>query len=399
MSKKLFLLWDESQLWGLLFLHTLRQMQVPFQLISAVQIQNGLLQSKNPTACIVPGGWAKLKALALGNSGKEAIRDWVKQGGTYLGICGGAGLGLNSKHGGFLDLCSWKRQTGEGRLPNFSGYLQAKLHASGQTLSLPVWWPSQFSPQKGEVEIIASYRCPDLDFWVSDIYLPQKQDKTVLAAWEKDYGIRLNPTILQNEPCIIRGKFGHGAFILSYPHLETPNSPDANALLASLLCDMGFKVSKTAVSQWQPTENLPGNDGRLLNKLLNGLQECIFLGERNFLLFWRYPWLLGWRRGIPGSLVSTIFTMTCQALRWTNDLPPKQEATVENFINGLREYLLAERPVLASSPSSPQFGANSELQELKQKLFGKFPGYGGLYGQIIHELDKIIFQNIANETK
>lgn len=396
MSEKLFLLWDESQLWGLLFLHTLQQMQIPFRLISAAQIKNGLLQKENPTVCIVPGGWAKLKALALGDSGKEAIRNWVKNGGTYLGICGGAGLGLSSKHGGFLDFCSWKRQTGAKRLPNFSGYLLSELHAETRIISLPVWWPSQFSPQNGEIEIIASYKTPDSDFWVSDLYLPQKQNETVLTAWENHYGIQLNPTILQNEPCIIRGKFGSGTFILSYPHLETPNSPDANALLANLLRDRGFNISKTAVSQWRPTENLPENDGRLLHKLLNGLQDCIFLGERNFLLFWRYPWLLGWRRGVPGSLVSTIFTMTCQALRWTDDLPPKQKTKVENFINGLRKYLLAERLVFASSPSSPQFDTNDKLQELKQKLFGKFPGYGGLYGQIIHELDKIIFQNVTN---
>ena len=170
MCEKLVVLWDESQLWGLLFVHALREMEIRFRLVSAAQIRDGLLQEKNPQLLLVPGGWARLKAKALGAEGKKNIQDWVENGGTYFGVCGGAGLGLNSKSGGFLDLCCWQRKTGSGRLPNFSGYVLSKIHTSSQILPLPVWWPSQFAPQDGtDVEVIASYQEPGPDFWEEEI--------------------------------------------------------------------------------------------------------------------------------------------------------------------------------------------------------------------------------------
>lgn len=395
MCEKLVVLWDESQLWGLLFVHALREMEIRFRLVSAAQIRDGLLQEKNPQLLLVPGGWARLKAKALGAEGKKNIQDWVENGGTYFGVCGGAGLGLNSKSGGFLDLCCWQRKTGSGRLPNFSGYVLSKIHTSSQILPLPVWWPSQFAPQDGtDVEVIASYQEPGPDFWVSDLYLPPKQSWEDLQAWEKCYGIKLDPALLQDEPCIIRGRFGNGTYILSYPHLETPDADAANLLLGSLLRQAGIEVPDPArVRSWQPDANLPAKNGRLLNELFEGVTECILLGQRNFLLFWRSQWLLGWRRGIPGSLLSTLFTMTCQALRSSPDLEQELREPVQELVSGWQQYLLQERLALSKAPSSPEASANVVLQEQKLRLFGSFPGYGGLYGQVLHGLDRLIFED------
>ncbi len=400
MREKLFLLWDESQLWGLLFLHALREMRVPFRLVSAEQIRAGILREKNPQMLIVPGGWARLKAKALGTAGKKNIQNWVKNGGTYFGACGGAGLGLSSKHGGFLDLCGWKRKTASERLPNFSGYVLSKLHASSKILPLPVWWPSQFAPQDGtDVEVLASYQTPGPDFWVSDLCLPHNLSKNDLRTWEKSYGINLDPTLLKDEPCVIRGQFGSGTYILSYPHLETPDSQAANELLGSLLRQAGIDAPESArVRQWQPDANLPEKNGRLLDELFAGVTNCVQLGQRNFLLFWRYPWLLGWRRGIPGSLLATLFTMTCQALRSSRDLEQELREPVRQLVSGWQTYLLQERLVLSQTPSSPEASANPELQKHKLALFGSFPGYGGLYGQILHGLDRLIFDALGSRS-
>ncbi|NLV96653.1 MAG: biotin--protein ligase, partial [Desulfovibrionales bacterium] len=66
-------------------------------LVSAKQITAGILSTLTPSTLLVPGGWARLKSLALGASGRQAIRDYLERGGHYLGVCGGAGLGLASE--------------------------------------------------------------------------------------------------------------------------------------------------------------------------------------------------------------------------------------------------------------------------------------------------------------
>ena len=120
------------------------------------------------------------------------------------------------------------------------------------------------------------------------------------------------------------------------------------------------------VRSWQPDANLPAENGRLLNELFEGVTECILLGQRNFLLFWRSQWLLGWRRGIPGSLLSTLFTMTCQALRSSPDLEQELREPVQELVSGWQQYLLQERLALSKAPSSPEASANVILQEQKQ---------------------------------
>jgi hypothetical protein len=82
--------------------------------------------------------------------------------------------------------------------------------------------------------VLARYEEPGPDFWSADL------DWSGIAAaevgqWEELYGINLNPDRLRHEPCIVRGAYGQGTFVLSYAHLETPASPQANALLSHLL--------------------------------------------------------------------------------------------------------------------------------------------------------------------
>ena len=48
---------------------------------------------------IVPGGWASDKTAALRQEGRDAVREFVRNGGSYLGICGGAGFALDTRDG------------------------------------------------------------------------------------------------------------------------------------------------------------------------------------------------------------------------------------------------------------------------------------------------------------
>jgi cobyrinic acid a,c-diamide synthase len=89
-EKRVALLWDESFLWGLMAFNALKTASLPFELIRAEDIRNGALAGY--AVLFVPGGWASNKLKALGDKGIGAIRDFVAEGGHYLGFCGGAGL-------------------------------------------------------------------------------------------------------------------------------------------------------------------------------------------------------------------------------------------------------------------------------------------------------------------
>ncbi len=66
----------------------LKSRGISFSLINATAIKNGGLE--NFTILIMPGGWAYDYWLALGYKGNEMIKEFVKDGGAYLGICAGA---------------------------------------------------------------------------------------------------------------------------------------------------------------------------------------------------------------------------------------------------------------------------------------------------------------------
>lgn len=88
--------------------------------------------------------------------------------------------------------------------------------------------------QRDDVSVLAAYAAPDSDFWLADLPL-QGIPAQVFEAWQALYGVNLSADFLTDQPLVISGSFGKGRYVLSYSHLETPESPDANAWLAHLL--------------------------------------------------------------------------------------------------------------------------------------------------------------------
>ena len=119
---------------------------------------------------------------------------------------------------------------------------------------------------------------------------------------------------------MVRGTYGKGRFILSYAHLESPDSPDANALLARLLGARSMSVPvwslDSAAALW---------DDPRLAAMQEALEDLVRFGQSHFLLFWRTPWLLGWRRGVPGSPVNFLLALVWQA----RHTPVTEQARVE----------------------------------------------------------------------
>ncbi|PTN38873.1 biotin--protein ligase [Desulfonatronum sp. SC1] len=431
-SGSICLLWDESHLWAILLWRCLAAWGVPLRLARASEIAAGLLRDQPPAALFVPGGWARFKAEALGSDGRKAVGDYLRSGGVYVGLCGGAGLALPDNHG--LAVCPLCRKPMAQRLPNFSGSVACAPQQCHPLvpqdipalIDLPVWWPSQFAIPKDAapggaaakaatkatagIDVLAAYVRPGPDFWVSDLALEQVAAPE-RSAWERLYGINLDPELLRGEPCIVTGLAGTGRYILSYAHLETPRAPAANSWLGHMLSFLlgqppGLFGNRTAPA-WNLGETPIVWDDPCLARIAAHLEAIIALGMRHFLLFWRHPWLLGWRRGIPGFVLTTLYAQV-QTIR---SLPPHaetealwarhaadMEVLVHEFRRKMEAYLIAERLVMQRTPSSPEGSACDQVQKQRRELIGRFPGYGGLFGRIVRQLDELVWRQAVTAT-
>jgi len=427
---RVFVVWDDSHLWGLLVLRFLRALNVPHGILRAHDIAEGALSGKSgrgepPALLIAPGGWARGRALRLGEAGLAAIREFVAAGGNYLGFCGGAGLGLTSpRPGESLGLCPWGRMGFAGRLQHFlSG--DVRLATGGHdALTLPessellaqVWWPAQFAPPAAKpgaapgentsdgVSVLARYAGLGPDFWVADLNLSRFPEEA-LCDWENLYGLQVRPDFLTNRPAVISGRYGQGRYVLSYPHLETPDSPEANRWLAHLLRGLAGAHCPEDTAQtppWRVGADEVLWDDPALRAAKAALEEAIGLGQDHLLLFWRNPWLLGWRRGVPGPGINSVYALICEAL--AQRPTPKALAywrtqsdefagLARLFCQGLSGLLLAERLDMTVRQTPGVDGADDvftkNLREMRTALFGPPPAAGGVCGQMLGILEEL----------
>ncbi len=408
MHRSIYILWDASHIWGLMALHTLQGMGVPHQIVTCNEITNGVLSGK-PPLLLVPGGTASLKYQYLGEKGVKAIQDYIHDGGNYLGFCGGAGLGLSHDHG--LMLCPWQRAKYADRVQHLvSGHVRVNitentLSPKASTLSVPIWWPARFAAEENtDVTVLASYSAPGHDLYFGDIDLATLPP-TTLDTWEDLYDINMRADFLYGKPCIITGNYGKGRYVLSYSHLETPNSPDANAWLAMLLHKLGAEKPEHNISpDWQ-IENLtvrwPLNaDTALLFAARDGVKKLLHLGQEHHLLFKRTPWLYGWRTGIPGGAFNNLYTALCSVLRYK----PNQDAwdfwqenkyimakALPVFLEGAEGYLLAERLATTLAVPMPHAMDRELLKEQQKMLFGSVMHSGGLHKELMQIADTLLY--------
>lgn len=412
----IFLLWDESQIWGLLAWRALAHFGLPFRVVTAAQVAAGQLSAEPPAVLVVPGGTARRKFERLGEAGTSAVRAYVAGGGAYLGFCGGAGLGLTGPHG--LGLCPWRRRAFTDRLQHFvSGHMRVeRAGATGLAPGslplrplLPVWWPARFEPEETPgVRVLAAYAAPGPDFWVADLPLATAP-RGPLEDLEAQYGLAVWPHSMAGQPCMVEGTFGSGRYLLSYSHLETPASGEANLWLAHILTVLsGGVLGGTAPAQAGPVpawdlEALPlawpaGAGGAALFKARSVLAGLVRQGMDHLLLFTRTPWLLGWRRGIPGAALGSLLAMLAQA----QALPPTPAArefweerraafgeALDLFAHALSGYLLAER--LAMTLGDNEAGLNHDLLRAQRlALFGPPMAPGGLFGPLLADVDELL---------
>jgi hypothetical protein len=434
-------LWDESFLWGLMAYKALKNINLPFDLIRSADIKNGALDHYK--MLFVPGGWASNKSKTLGDGGIKAIKSFVEFGGSYLGFCGGAGLATQAKGGiGLLDV--QRKPTGE-RVPSFSGriYLNLNEHqiwkgfmqrsgARGQgpekedlkfniknskNLSLdtcrpsPVfhaWWPSQFVINKDTVKSLASFGNALPDAFSSDLNVGDVAGRGKWDELEELYQINLDPERLFNEPAVIECGCGKGSVILSLVHFDTPEDKNGQKVLTQLWEYLSGETEGTRDQGPGVRDN--SNDSaraRCNVPLQNVCSDLISLGERNFLWFWRNSMLLQWRRGVRGLEYNTLHIMMkeiSEIMNNNNDGDVSRCATALRsmkdrlyaFVDRAQKLLLLERYALQKGPITYIRCDDPEIQRLRKELFGDAKSHGGMFKEVLDEVDGLLYDLLTN---
>ena len=403
------ILWDASHIWGYLLLHAVKSTGLPFRVLKGLDISHSGLTGK---MLIVPGGSARRKFEALGTQGAEAIHRFVKDGGHYMGFCGGAGLALS----GGLGLCPWKRDGMPDRMQHLvSGHLVCEVASgkdiippalAGKPALLPVWWPGRFDEPADHqgVEVLARYRAAGPDLYVADMpYSSMPGD--ILSEWNNMYGVNLRPSILDGKPCAVMGELGSGSWLLSYSHLETPSNGTPGTDHAS---HWFLHILRTWCGEDIPLKSLPPlvpsrlpilwEDPDLISAALR-LEALLELARDLGLLFPRNDWLLGWRSGVPGSQFNSLKAALCTTLGFTPDdrrikiWTEKREEFLTSFNlfeQGARSWLLARRLSETLADSSPKLLPRELLVDQRTSLFGSPMFGGGLSEHLLDILEELV---------
>lgn len=441
--------WDESFLWGIIARRTFRELGIAFELLTGEDIRAGRLAGYD--ILFVPGGWASDKIVALGDAGRESVRAFVEGGGSYLGICGGAGLALSHESG--LALAPVTRVPTKLRVPSFSGSIVLKQTAAGHPMwqgvgdgtAFHAWWPGQFSlGEDGGVTVLARYGKPAGDAFVTDLPVHERMD---WEAWEQSYGINLDPGRLEGEPAVIETGFGRGKVLLSYLHFETPGDSAGHRVLLNILSYLaggkpvvaGAEAAEAAGTA-EPTpagvagaasrkpdaaagrqpaglQPVPGsdpaacccdpkaaardNDARFAaDDLRAQARQLMDFGVKNYLWYQRNDWILQWRRGVRGVEYSTLYAMLDELAEAVNGHYGFSVGTVQwlkrlrslarPFFETAPQLLLLERDALGRGPISPMRTDDLMIRELREMLFSSSKRCGGLYKEIIDQADAIL---------
>ena len=234
-----------------------------------------------------------------------------------------------------------------------------------------------------------------------------------MTDWENLYGINLNPDFMEGSPAVTVNDFGAGQVILSYAHMETPASPQANRWLLHLLTrclgESGDSINaKGPVPAWDVAARPTVWEDPTLMQARRAMEQIILTGTNHFLLFWRNPWLLGWRRGIPGAGINTLYSLICESLAckpdnetlaFWNDKRDRFKLLMDLLVNGLTGYLLAERLSMTVFHSDPEAVAVKGLREQRRALFGLPPEPGGIFVDLSAMLEELYWRLSSSTTR
>jgi glutamine amidotransferase-like uncharacterized protein len=174
-----------------------------FQTVDGEQIRNKALKEFDVLIC--PGGSGSRQSKALDEAGRQAVLDFVEQGGGYVGICAGAYLAsshyswslgiLNAK---VVDTAHWARGTGDVKLKLTS---EGRKLLGGDRDQLSCYYGQGPLLAPGDRKDLASYQ--------------------ILATYDSEIAKRNAPTgVMIGTTAIAIATYGKGRVVCFSPHPE-----------------------------------------------------------------------------------------------------------------------------------------------------------------------------------
>jgi glutamine amidotransferase-like uncharacterized protein len=173
--------------------------------ITAAEIHGGKLA--NVDVLVHPGGSGGGQGKALGEIGRKAVRDFVHQGGGYLGVCGGAYLATNDYEWSLklidakvVDKRHWARGTGT---------VQLQLSPAGSSFfNHP---EPELSIHYGQGPLLARPEWDD----------PDVPDYESLAIYKTEIALKGAPQgVMARTSAAVRAQYGKGRVFCFSPHPE-----------------------------------------------------------------------------------------------------------------------------------------------------------------------------------
>lgn len=397
--------WNESHIWGIWLYKALKFLNLKVDLLIAEELE--LLTPDRYSVVFVPGGWSSNKLKVLKETGIKKIKEFIEEGGIYFGICGGAGLATEEG----LGLVKVKKS--KNRVPAYSGTFLAlveETHPLFKGFKNPslfyLFYPPEFEIKENSVKVLAWFFKPGKDAFSSD--LPVVDFENFWDEVEDFYEIPLRPNRMINKPVFIEGNFGKGKVYLSLIHVDTPGDKSGLKILKNLASL--YKISQVSENKKTTlkTFKLTGLQKEFLNLLKSyakDINELVFLGERNFLFYKRYPFLYQWRRGIRGLEYLNLQIMFNELLELLTQVKLSKNLVEElwrkfieilpdltYFLNLSPVLLIKERLNLNKGKLTYKETQDEELKALREKLFGENKSYGGIYKKILDVIDNIFFK-------
>lgn len=187
-------------------------------------IQRGALRSAQ--VLLVPGGSGKATAQAVGAEGAKAIRQFVRDGGGYVGICGGAYYGT-AGYSWSLGLVDVETVTG---VTFVRGFGEVSLSARGGGTVATEFTDSGsaiFATNRTSVSMQYSGGPIFVAREATDSVIPLAFFRDEIFAYEEQRGTMIDT------PAILGARFGDGSVLLFSPHPEL--SVDCESFLVRAL--------------------------------------------------------------------------------------------------------------------------------------------------------------------
>ncbi|NBR46081.1 MAG: biofilm PGA synthesis protein PgaC [Verrucomicrobia bacterium] len=208
------------------------------QRIKPEDIRNGILT--NLDVIVMPGGSGSKQATNLETSGREAIQQFVRNGGGYVGICAGAYLA--SSH------YAWSLHLINARVIDREHWARGKGNI---ILTLSDLGQKALGHPEKEVEVYYG-QGPLYGRGTNDALPPYEElatYKTEVAKENVPPGVPMG--VMQGTTAIARGEYGKGRVICYSPHPEKPFQPVFHLIENGVRWAAGREPIPVSEEEWQ----------------------------------------------------------------------------------------------------------------------------------------------------